>query len=372
MVESRWVRRVGPGLAALGVVAIVATSTVGARDRPWDPPPCQAATPRGTPVAGAWWRMDPQLEAGRLVRQRLSVGAPGSTGPRMLDLDPESFAAGPFGGQVLVGTDDGRHSTLSLVDPVHGCARVVATTTAVIRRATLTPRHDAVIEFRVDRRTRADLGVFRRPLAGDRPTTRLLPPIEPDRRFGPTWSTEFTWSLDHRTLAIQSCGAVACRTRVVDPADGAIHLVAAPSHGDLIGLTRDRLVLHEACGGSPCAVVAVGITDGDEVVLDHAAWGAILAVGPHGKPEVVLEAGAGGRTLRAVGLDGSGVRTLRPSSRERRLVAGPGRSASAVELPPGLVPFGTADGRLPVDGPVAPLLRRLADDTEIAFDGVIR
>ena len=52
MVGTRWVRRVGPGLAALGAVAIVATSTLGARDRPWDPPPCQETAQEVGPRVG--------------------------------------------------------------------------------------------------------------------------------------------------------------------------------------------------------------------------------------------------------------------------------------------------------------------------------
>ena len=165
MVESRWVRRIGPGLAALGAVAAIATTTLGAPDRIWDPPPCPADATRTQARPGTWWRLDPLLAGGRLSGQRLAVGGPGTANPRRLDLTAESFAAGPFDGRVLVGSDDGRRSTLSLVDPARGCAQALATMgTAVIRRATLTPDRQAVIEFRVDRRTRADLGVFRRPV----------------------------------------------------------------------------------------------------------------------------------------------------------------------------------------------------------------
>ena len=38
----------------------------------------------------------------------------------------ESFAAGPFDGRVLVGTDDGRRSELSLIDVAGGCVRSIS------------------------------------------------------------------------------------------------------------------------------------------------------------------------------------------------------------------------------------------------------
>ena len=116
MVESRWGRRIGPAVAVLGALALVTTTTVGARDRTWDPPPC-AAIPRSLAAPpGTWWRLDPRLEGGRLTGQRLALGGPGGRA-RWMALPAEAFAAGPFAGQVLIGTDDGRRSRLSLVDP---------------------------------------------------------------------------------------------------------------------------------------------------------------------------------------------------------------------------------------------------------------
>ena len=191
MVESRWGRRIGPAVAVLGALALVTTTTVGARDRSWDPPPC-AAIPRqlGRRLRGRGGGWTHASTSGRLTGQRLALGGPGGRA-RWIDLPAEAFAAGPFAGQVLVGTDDGDGRRLSLVDPARGCAagsRMRRTSSAT---ATLTPDRTAILEIRVDRRTRADLGVSRRPLDGGA-AVRLLGPIAPDARFGRTWSTD--WS----------------------------------------------------------------------------------------------------------------------------------------------------------------------------------
>ena len=363
MLESRWLRRIGPGLAAMGAVAAIATTTRGARDRIWDPPPGPAAAVARPGVAsGTWWRLDARLSEGRLIGQRLAVAGPGTTRPRLLDLASESFAAGPFDGWVLVGTDDGRRSMLSLVDPVRGCARTLATAEPdVIRRATLTPDGTAVMEVRVDRATRADLGIFRRPLDGRSPVIRLVPPIHADVRFGPTWTTDFAWDLDGRQLAVQSCGAIACRTRVVDPATGTARLIADPTHGDLIGLADGRLVLHEACGGMPCAVIAVDIATGDAMTLEAAAGQAVLARGDDGRTRLVIETGPDGRRLRSMRLDATEAVDLPADPDGRRLVAGPGRAGGAVETPSDGYVLGPA-GRLPTGGP-ATGVHRLADHT---------
>src|SRR5262245_29098943 len=201
MLESRWGRRAGPGIAALGALLAIATTTLGAptvEGRP--PPPCDATTPAAadTLSSPAWYRLDPVLADGALVGQRLEIGR--TDGPTWaMALDPESFATAPAGGRVVVGTDDGRRSTVSLVDTARGCLQSVVTTPdAVIRRAILEPDGRAIVEHRIRRTDRTDLGIWRRPLSGDAPT-RILAPIEPDPAFGRTWSTDLVWSDDGRS-----------------------------------------------------------------------------------------------------------------------------------------------------------------------------
>jgi hypothetical protein len=371
MVESRWVRRIGPWLAAVTAVAAVATTTLGARDRPWDPPPCPGTTVGSTAVPGTWWRMDPRLVDGRLVGQRLTLGGPGVARPRSMDLAAEAFAAGPFRGQVLVGADDGVQSTLRMIDVARGCAIAVGTSTEVVRRAILAPDLASIVEFRVARDSRVDLGVFERPLAGGAPVQRIVGPIEADPRFGPTWTTELTWSTDGRRLAVQSCGAVACRTRILDRSDASVRLIADPHLGDMVGLAGTRLVLHGACGGLPCALVAIDIVDGSRVTLHDEAGLATLADGPDGRPVVVHEVGADGQSLRSVGVDGRDARDLPADPLGRRVVDGPARAGGGAEPGPGVVVLGP-DGRIPGDGPAVAVLRRLADGASLRFDEVTR
>lgn len=371
MVESRWVRRVGPGLAAVLAVTAVATTTLGARGAPWDPPPCPATTIGWTDMPGTWWRMDPRLVDGRLVGQRLTLGGPGVARPRSLDLPPESFAAGPVRGQVLVGTDDGAQSTLRAIDVGRGCAIAVGTSSDVIRRATVSPDRRSIVEFRVGRGSRTDLGVYERPLTGTGPSRRILAPIAADPAFGPTWTTEFAWSPDGRRLAIQSCGAIACRTRVLDRSDASVRLIADRRLGDMVGITGTRLVLREACGGLPCALVAIDVVNGSRVTLHDAAGLATLTVGPGGRPMLVHEVGADGRAMRSVGVDGRDAASVPADPLGRRLLDGPARSGAAVEPGPGVVVLGP-DGRISLDGPAVAILRRLSDGASLRFDEVSR
>ena len=141
MVESRWLRSIGPGLVAVAAVGLVASTTLGAGDRPWVPRACAgppvtvaAAAARPDPKtlaelrAEPWYRLDPVLDGdGALRGQRLVSGIGGRRGGMPAGgLARESFAAGPFGRIVLVGSDDGAASRLHAVDPSDGCAWLLA------------------------------------------------------------------------------------------------------------------------------------------------------------------------------------------------------------------------------------------------------
>jgi hypothetical protein len=371
MVESRWFRRAGPALAAVGAIALIASTTLGARDRIWVPVACAGAARVGNPAPGTWYRIDPALRDGARVGQRLAVGRAGDRGARTLGLAAESFAAGPFGGTILVGSDDGTRSRLSLVDVARACAWLLDESTDVVRTATLSPDGATVFEHRVDRRTRADLGIWRRALDGSTSPDRALPPIAPDDRFGPTWLTDLAWSDDGRRLAVQSCGEVACRVRVLDPNGGATRLVADPAMGDMVGLSGDRLVAHGACRGLPCPLLSLDLSSGPMVTLDRTAGQAVLSRDAQGRPVVVHEVGTAGETLRVVGLDGGDPQLIPGDPDGRRLVAGPARSASAAELAPGWILLGP-DGRLPIDGSVRPVLRHVLDGRAVPLDEVSR
>lgn len=371
MVESRWFRRAGPAVAALGGIALIATTTLGAPGRAWTPEACAGAPRIGASAPGTWYRIDPVLDAGTRTGQRLVMGRADERATRVLDLDAESFAAGPFGGVTLIGSDDGRRSRLSLVDAARGCAWGLVASRDVIRTATLASDGTTLFEFRVDRQTRADLGVWRRALDGSAAPARVLAPIAADARFGATWSTDFVWSEDGRTLAVQSCGEISCRVRVLDLRDGGVRLVADPGLADLVGLDGDRLVAHGACRGLPCQLLSVDIATGSTLVLDPAAGQAVLSRDTNGRTVVVHEVGASGDHLRVVGLRGLGPRLLDGDPEGRRLVAGPARSGSGAEHGPGWVLLGP-DGRLPIDGSLRPLLRHVPDGRAVHLDEVTR
>jgi hypothetical protein len=371
MVESRWFRRAGPGIAAVGAAVVIASTTAGARPESWTPPPCAGLPRTGEAPIGAWYRIDPTLVDGAQSGQRLTVGGPGTAGVRGLDLDPESFASGPFAGTVLAGTDDGTTSDLSLIDVAAGCAWAVDRSDAVVRRATISPDGTALIEFRVDRASRADLGIWRRPLDGRGALERILPPIEPDDRFGPTWLTELSWSDDGGLLAVQSCGEVACRVRWLELHTGVGGAVSDPSLGGLVGMTRDRLVAHGACRGLPCPVRSVRLTDGSLSTIVLSAGQAVLARDGDRRPVVVYERDADGHAIGSIGLDGTGERPVPVDRAGRRLVAGPAWAGGAAEVPAGWIALGP-EGRLPVAGPMDALLRRVSDGHTVPFGEVRR
>lgn len=319
--EARWRRLIGPGIVSVGLLAALGPNANGARDRGWVPPACDggglarivAARDVDPPVAAdaPWFTLDPTLDAsGSLVGQRLRVAAARDAAPSRIDLPAESFAAGPHGRVVLVGDDDGHRSRLRLVDVAGGCAWPVAVERAVIRRATVSPDGVTIYETRVDRSTRADLGVWRRPVGGDAPAARVVGPIDPDPRFGRTWSTEFDWSVDGDRLAIQSCGALACRTRILDPSSGSLETIADPALGPMVGLTSTRIVVYRACRGWPCGLVSVDTKTRRRATLSKAA-GAAALTGQGATARVVHERfEAVGRRLQEIDVLGRHPRDL--------------------------------------------------------------
>ena len=385
MLESRWRRWFGTGVIAIVAVGSAASVVTGAGPRHWTPPACAEAGDRGaaaraaSPVrledlAGeAWFRLDPRLDrTGSLEGQRLAIGLDGDRASRMMDLPPESFAAGPFGRIVLVGTDDGTTSRLLAIDVAGQCAWEVGAEAAVIRRATIDPAGTTIYEMRVDREARSDLGIWSRPLDGSSPASRFLEPIDVDERFGPTFTTEFAWDLGGPTLVVQSCGEVACRTRVVEPANGSVQAVAEPDLGALVGLDGGRLVTYAACPGLPCPVVSTELSSGVRSTLADAAAIAVLVRtidGPRLIHEVFDERGI---ALRSVALDGSPTRDLGPVPEGMRLHSTPGIAEASTRVGPDWVLL-SPDGRLPDTGPHARTqLRNVTDGTTVQLDEVAR
>ena len=369
MVESRWLRRAGPGVAAVGALAVIASTTFGAGSPEWDPPDCSGPVGPAGPAIGAWYQLDPLLNDGAWAGQRLTLGRAGGGRPWHLDLDAESFASGPQGGTVLVGTDDGASSTLTLFDLGAGCQWDLARSSDVIRHATVSPDRRSILEHRVDRRSRADLGVWRRPLDGGAPL-RALAPIRADHRFGPTWRTQLSWTDDGRLL-VESCGEVSCRFRFVDADGGSAQTVADPTLGSVVGLVGDRLVVHGACRGLPCPLLSMDLDTGRSSVLDATAGRAVIGRDELGRPAVIHEVGADGHAIRIVSADGRQRALLDVEPGQGRLVASPAWSGGAAEHPADLIVFGP-DGRLPIDGGTPALLRHVGDGSTVSLQEVVR
>ena len=95
-----------------------------------------------------------------------------------------------------------------------------------------------------------------------------------------------------------------------------------PSIGDLVGLTRERLVAHGACRGLPCPIRSVDLVSGTVATIVAAAGQATL-VGTDDRPQVVYELDPDGSGIGSIEIDGTGARTLPIDRAGRRLVAGP-------------------------------------------------
>jgi hypothetical protein len=386
MVESRWLRRIGPGVVALGAVGFIASTALGVGARPWTPRSC--AGPPGDRIAAArdpgpagvedlrgtpWFRLDPALDGdGALRSQRLALGLAGERTARTLELGAESFAAGPFGRLILAGSDDGFASRVQAIDVAGGCTWAIAEEDAVIRRATIDPTAGAMYEMRVDRASRADLGIWRRPLDGLTPAIRVLPPIAQDGRFGRTFATEFTWDLEGDRLAVQSCGESACRTRVVAPHGGSAALLDDPDLGPVIGFVGDRLVSYLSCRGLPCPIVSTDLGSGQRRVLAETPGVAIVVATTDGA-RLVHEVGVGStRTLRSVALDGGAVADLGPIPDDLALHPSQVQAAAATRTPVGWVLLAPA-GRLAVDDVSnRSQLRHVPDGTTVQLEEAVR
>jgi len=318
----------------------VETGTSLAADPPWPPPPCPAGLPSIASGTAAWYRLTPMLDAtGTLIAQELTVATHGSS-TRTEELPPESFASGPSNGQLVVGDDDGARSRLRVVDLVHGCLRLDVEEPAVIRSALAATDGVSVWEHRVDRSTRADMGIWRRAMDGS--SEQLLPSISADPEYGPTFTTLLRGSSDGH-LVVASCGALACRTRVLDPVTSNVALIERT--GPPIGFTDGRLVAHAVCDWWPCAVVAVDPgTGGRQTLVEEANEAelggdedSILAYQAPGGTLTVMDVASGARTVLA---DGRGLAPVRRGSvaeagvdlRAGRLLLAPdGRLDEAVE-----------------------------------------
>jgi hypothetical protein len=358
MRELRWLLRLAPPFAALSAVIALGSASLRA-SAVVAPAGCagpQTLASASTQAAGGapGFVISPLLDGGgTLAGQRVEIG-PAASAPLRLELPPESFAAGPFGRAILVGADDGRRSALRGFDATSGCAWPLATETDVIRRATMDASTGNVYEFRVDRGTRADLGVWRRPLAGG-PPTQVLAPLPPDDRYGPTFSTELSWSAEGDVLVAQSCGMRICRTRLLDIAGGTVRSIETADQGEVIGLARGRLITYSACRGLPCPIASIDTTT-REVTKVVPAAGAGRMVATTAGEQVLAEVGADDERALVLVDPATATSVAVPANvRGWHLVPSASRADGALDAPPGWALL-TRDGRAPGPGDPAELI----------------
>ena len=234
------------------------------------------------------------------------------------------------------------------------------------------PDGRSLIEVRVDRRSRADLGIWRRPLGGRGPTTRWLEPIGVEPRFGRTWSTDLVWSATGTELAVQSCGELACRTRIVATATEAsswwpTRTSVRPSASRTGASWRTWPV-----AGLPCPIVAVDVGTGIRRILAVDAGPAVLTATEAGPRLVHRTRTEAGSFLRSVALDGSDDRMLGAIPDGLDLLAEPAWSAAGTGRPAGWVVLAPA-GRMPRDpADAGPVVRHALDGRSAALEEVTR
>jgi hypothetical protein len=384
---SRRIDTLGPPLLAAAAVAVLVVPAVAGPPRARThgpamtraaagptalaacrPEPAAAAASKASLAGAAWYRLDPVLgDAGQLDGQRLIMGRVGRRGAFELPLGVESFASGPDRGRILVGNDDGRRSTLRILDVGKRCAAVVHAGPDLIRRAVFDPSGNGVVEFRLDRSSRRDLGVWSRPLDGTK-LRRLLEPLAPNSRIGRVFATELSWSADGQRLLVTSCGETFCLARILDRSSGEVITLDDQRVGEAIGLVGDELVAYGGCPWLPCEIVAMNLKTGR--IRDLAAVAGLAAVYvTDGGAVVAFEDFELRGTLRVVGLDGMALRTL-PLELGLRLVPAADRALAGIELPAGVIAL--AEGSRPSRSLVPATFINIADGRRVPAAEVVR
>jgi hypothetical protein len=356
MPEVGWRLRLAPLLFALAT-----WPTLG---HPPDagPPAAAPAVPCSRVAAApAWYQLLERTGAqGELSGYDLRLGR-GTRAHRWdRSLFPESFAAGPFDGAVLVGSDDGVRSRLWYVGADGDCARPARTDrTAIIRAATLDPGRRWIYAHRIARGSRTDLGVWRMALAGGGAWQRVLPPLavtdrEAAERLAPVFATSLTWSSEGARLGVETCGQAACLTRLLDPATG--RTVSIDHQGELIGVADGALYAYAGCGGFPCPILRYDLAERDRTVALIATGPARLGTSPTG---TVLAAPMGRERLALLPDDRHARMSVRAVETGLAPLAGSGRGRSDLEASAGWLPL--AAGRTGVHSGEPAALLRLGD-----------
>lgn len=294
MERARWRDRIGPPslfmtTSLLIAAAFPAVLTVGPRAqaegpsaagcRAFDGPAAIARAATAARASGASVRDEAQLSAaGEMTGRRLTLQTSAGS-PVAVTLPTESFVAPATGNVVVYGMNSAETgSEVHAVDLATGCDRVLARPADVVRSAKLDAAGTSLYVHSVAGAGRRDAGVTRYDLATGT-TSLVVPALPASERFGPTFGTELRWSLDGRSLAVQSCAISHCRTRILDTQTGLVETLDEPGHGPLVGLTARTLFVFEDLHGLPSPLLAIDrqsglLTTVDEEVFDASLEGA--------------------------------------------------------------------------------------------------
>ena len=300
---------------------------------------------RSTVVPG----VDPAIGPdGSLDGRKLSLGVVGDSIVRRMGLPSESFAAGPFGAVILVGSDDGRISRLQAVDVGQRCSWSIGQATDIIRRATIDPSGTSMIEMRVARTGRADLGVWRR---SRRPAAERV--SVSSRRRSPTSDSAAPSPLSSYGTrpARASRSSRVARSRagrdssILRAASSGLSMIRPLARSSASTVTRSSPTARAA--GSACPVIATNVRSGSQQASSRTAdppWCSQRQAGPRLVDETSL---GRERRLRATDVANG------DSERSRRDTGWPGPAAHgqiAPRRPHASHPGGSSsapDGRLP-------------------------
>ena len=281
---------------------------------------------------GTWWDQRPTMDSeGALTGWTVTIGAPRARS-MAVGLPPGSFVSGPNEGRIVVTVEDGTQSTIQVIDTTARCARSFRIEGSIARRAVLTPDGSTALVHLLTRGTRADLGTWRVPLDGTRPSRLLVPPTTAALRSAGiqrVWSTELRLSADGARLAVQSCDPDHCLTRVLDFETGAMATISG-DHGSVVDMLGRTLITRAACPGLPCDILAWDLRTGRSKTIATSTSGA--AVTRDGRVVVIRRTVDGTTTATLVELDSG--RPVALGDLERGVFLQDGTGTTGIETPP--------------------------------------